>query len=330
MKKEFLLLCMFIACFLPSTAQKLDSFKYFIIEEQISNNDRTEIWEISNSVTKDLVENGLMPIKYSEMEKMTESEKQMVLHINILYSQIAYGAYNTVILFKDSSGKLITVHQGKYRGYRADGYLSSTEMALNDIDRYAFSRVYARQGIKRFSIQPKVGLNIANVTGKVPTGFDKGPRWGLACGVEIEYICSRKTGLSLGILYSMQGAKVSGKIDGVNTTEIDKVDYINFPVMVNCYVSKGLALKFGVQPAIRINEGYKLSAQGTSLTGKLSDLGYKFNSFDFSVPVGLSYEFSNIVIDARYNIGITNIAKDDDDSSRNHVFQLTIGYKFKL
>ncbi len=34
-------------------------------------------------------------------------------------------------------------------------------------------------------------------------------------------------------------------------------------------------------------------------------------------------------LDARYNIGVTNTFKDSDNS-RNSVFQLTLGYKFKL
>ncbi|MBR4454439.1 MAG: outer membrane beta-barrel protein [Bacteroidales bacterium] len=60
----------------------------------------------------------------------------------------------------------------------------------------------------------------------------------------------------------------------------------------------------------------------------LSELGIDTNSFDFSVPVGLSYEYKNFVLDGRYNIGVTKIV--DGDDSKNRVFQITLGYKFKL
>ena len=53
-----------------------------------------------------------------------------------------------------------------------------------------------------------------------------------------------------------------------------------------------------------------------------------FNSVDFSIPVGVSYEFNNVVLDARYNWGLTNVAKNADN--KNSVFQFTVGYKFAL
>ena len=49
---------------------------------------------------------------------------------------------------------------------------------------------------------------------------------------------------------------------------------------------------------------------------------------DLSIPVGLSYEYSNFVFDARYNFGVTKVA--DDADSKNSVFQFTLGYKFAL
>ena len=58
--------------------------------------------------------------------------------------------------------------------------------------------------------------------------------------------------------------------------------------------------------------------------------------FDFSVPVGLSYEISDAVIDARYNIGVTKVNKDDihgfcfKDPRRNSLIMLTIGYKVPM
>ena len=51
-------------------------------------------------------------------------------------------------------------------------------------------------------------------------------------------------------------------------------------------------------------------------------------SFDFSIPVGLSYEFNNVVLDARYNFGVTSVA--DGGDAKNSVFQFTLGYKFAL
>ena len=56
--------------------------------------------------------------------------------------------------------------------------------------------------------------------------------------------------------------------------------------------------------------------------------GADIKSFDFSIPVGVSYEYSNFQLDARYNWGMTKVA--DWADSKNSVFQITLGYKFAL
>lgn len=53
-----------------------------------------------------------------------------------------------------------------------------------------------------------------------------------------------------------------------------------------------------------------------------------FKSFDFSIPLGLSYEFSDFVIDARYNLGLTDLV--DYAKGKNSVIQFTVGYKIPL
>lgn len=49
---------------------------------------------------------------------------------------------------------------------------------------------------------------------------------------------------------------------------------------------------------------------------------------DLSIPIGLSYEFSNIVLDARYNLGLTKIV--EHVKAKNSVFMLTLGYKISF
>lgn len=174
------------------------------------------------------------------------------------------------------------------------------------------------------TIQPKVGVNIANLTGE----GDSSPRIGLAAGAEFQYQVSRAFGLSAGLVYSMQGAKTSGIYEDLKVKTTVKTDYINIPIMANIYVVRGLALKFGIQPGFNVNSSYKVSSEGVSVSGSLHDIGYDIKSFDFSIPVGLSYEFSNVMIDGRYNIGTTKIV--DGEGTRNSVFQFTVGYKFRL
>ena len=43
-----------------------------------------------------------------------------------------------------------------------------------------------------------------------------------------------------------------------------KMDYINVPVLLNVYVTKGLAVKAGIQPGFKVNSKVKVSASGAS------------------------------------------------------------------
>ena len=168
---------------------------------------------------------------------------------------------------------------------------------------------YAQQAVGTFTLQPKIGMNVASLT--KCDGCD--PRIGLAAGVEAEYQATDIFSVSAGLIYSMQGNKA--KAEGV--TQTTKLDYINIPILANVYVTKGLAVKLGVQPAFNVSDKVKFSGSGASIEAE--DVGAE--SFDFSIPVGLSYEFNNVVIDARYNFGVTNIAEGGD--AKNSVFQFT-------
>ena len=177
---------------------------------------------------------------------------------------------------------------------------------------------FAQNAVGQITIQPKVGLNIANVT----DADDADARIGLAAGAEFEYGVTDMIGVSAGLVYSMQGYKFSeGNVD---TTV--KLDYLNVPILANVYVVPGLAVKLGVQPGFKLSSKVKMEGSGTSIEGESDDDGVK--GFDLAIPVGVSYQYQNIVLDARYNWGVTKVF--DDGDSKNSVFQITLGYKFSL
>ena len=176
---------------------------------------------------------------------------------------------------------------------------------------------FAQNEVGQLTIQPKVGVNIANIT----DADDADPRIGLAAGAEFEYGLTDNIGLSAGVLYSMQGVK---------TTIIDddctwKLDFLNVPILANFYVAKGFAVKLGVQPGFKLSSKAKFKGSGGSKEVEVED-GVK--SVDLSIPVGVSYQYQNIVFDARYNWGVTKIV--DGADSKHSVFQITVGYKFSL
>ena len=155
---------------------------------------------------------------------------------------------------------------------------------------------------------------------------------GFIGGLEAEYQATKIFGVSVGLLYSMQGCTWEnfsvGDANGTTWTTVTKdasanLGYINIPILAKVYVIKGLAVKAGVQP------GFLVSAKSKN-DGKSNDFKSDCKTFDFSIPVGASYEFSKFVIDARYNFGLTKVNKEGDDSKKNGVIQITLGYKFAL
>lgn len=175
---------------------------------------------------------------------------------------------------------------------------------------------FAQYSAGDITIQPKIGMNIASVGGDVDGDY----KAGLAVGAEAEYHVSPLIGVSAGLLYSQQGCKWSADLDEEDGGSVDykwKPAYLNIPILANFYVANGLALKAGVQPAFMVAKD----------DDDIKEV-IKVNTFDFSIPVGISYEYMNICLDARYNIGCTKVWKDVKGC--NSVFQITLGYKFKL
>ncbi len=169
------------------------------------------------------------------------------------------------------------------------------------------------QGV--ITLQPKVGMNLSTITGD----GDQKMKFGLVAGAEAEYGISENFGIDFGVLYSMEGCRF--KADGADKSLFWNLDYINIPILAQFYPTKGLALKAGVQPGFNVRHKASYDGNSANMDG--------VNSFNFSIPVGLSYEISSFVIDARYNIGITKIFKDADQG-RNSTISLTVGYKFAL
>lgn len=192
-----------------------------------------------------------------------------------------------------------------------------------------------------WSIQPKAGVTITSVTGldeldgfmnKVAVKSESQVNVGATIGAEAEYQINDRFSVAAGVGYIMQGKQWDDyKVPGVEVKDL-KIDlgYINVPIVANYYIFKGLAVKAGVQFAFMTNAKMKdTEIEGNVETKESLDIKDNCKTFDFSIPVGVSYEFDNhIVIDARYNIGVTKVL--DGATNHNSVLLATVGYKFRL
>ena len=167
----------------------------------------------------------------------------------------------------------------------------------------------AQQPTGSWSLIPKVGFNLANYAGDISNNSIK---FGLVAGADAMYQVSPMIGLSAGLFYSMQGCEFEGDVS-------ESVDEINIPLLANFYVAPNFALKIGLQPGIIASAKVKNSKQSV-------DIGSSLQTIEISVPIGVSYDISDFVIDARYNLGISKLNKDNG-SVRNSIIQFTVGYK---
>lgn len=174
---------------------------------------------------------------------------------------------------------------------------------------------FAQRPVGGLTIKPMVGMTLTTIT-----GGNADMKVGLAAGAEVEYVLAEKFALTGGLIYSMQGCKYS---EG-GTTQTTSLDYINVPILANYYIIPGLAVKAGLQPGFKVRGKWKTEANGQSTEGDFN--GGK--SFDLSIPFGISYEFSDFVIDGRYQLGLTDTS--NGGSSKNSVFMISVGYKFDL
>lgn len=206
------------------------------------------------------------------------------------------------------------------------------------------------------SILPKLGMSISTLSNAPDVQVDNhagtiknNPNSSAFVGVELEYQTVKWLGLTAALSYTVQGCAWENyeyKDDGVKYEGYNnKLDlgYINLPVVANFYLWKGLALKTGVQLGFLTNANSVNSLKSNVKMGDTkiytnidtrTNIRKECRKFDVAIPIGLSYEFKrHIVLDARYNIGLLTIDKEDNPDSDpicNGVFQLTFGYKFKL
>lgn len=173
---------------------------------------------------------------------------------------------------------------------------------------------------QNFSWGPKVGLNVSSMS-----HTDMNAKVGFTAGVFGELKTNDWFAVSAELLYSRQGETNKWTEDGIKVKDRLKSHYLNVPLLANFYVTENLALKTGVQA------GFCLGARSIEkIDGNKEKhgVGDAFHTADIAIPVGISYDLGALVLDARYNFGVSHALKNGAGNSRNNVFQLTVGVRF--
>lgn len=117
-----------------------------------------------------------------------------------------------------------------------------------------------------------------------------------------------------------------------------ELNYISIPVLAQAHLWKGLTAKLGIQTDVLVSARSKANEEVkyngvTHFEKSNTDIKDKLHSCVFSIPVGLSYTYKNIELDARYLWGISKVSdtKDENDKDlKNSTFAITLGYRFGL
>ena len=200
-------------------------------------------------------------------------------------------------------------------------------------------------------IYPKLGFTLAKFPNdkfysgdKAVSEYTARYKQGMTGGVEVAYEHGVATFMA-GLMYANRGTKYNDytyedtgtieKVTGIQYT----LHYLEIPLMTGYEILEGLKIKAGIQPGFLlkakfmqskiISEKQKGGQTTIAMTEETDrDASDMFKKFDFSIPVGISYEFSNVVIDARYVFGVTE--NSDLIKARNGGFTFTVGYGFDL
>ena len=206
-----------------------------------------------------------------------------------------------------------------------------------------------------FSLIPRLGVNFANMTNdevvvdlmQQEHTLKSRIKPGLMVGFDAEYQATSDLFMSLGLQYSRQGSRFpdferkDGEfVEGYSDWHTD-LDYLNVPLLFGYRIAKGFSVKAGLQLGLLLGGKEKMSYTditildgGTRKQGdavpRETDVKDVYKSVDLSIPLALSYEFENVILDARYNFGLSRIHQLDVVKSRNSVIQLSVGYRFQV
>ena len=188
-------------------------------------------------------------------------------------------------------------------------------------------------------------------------------------GVDVEYMVHDRIGVTVGAMYAMQSEKFKDyhigekRAGSENLYEFSKFEntrvnfgFLNVPVKCNVYLTDNFALKAGVQLGFMLSAKFKYNVV-SGLYDKLNpgniiyydadgnpaqegsdvylaeeiDAKESYKHFDVSIPVGFSYEFENVILEAQYRIGLSKLNLDGyADKLRSSVFSVTVGYRLGL
>jgi hypothetical protein len=166
----------------------------------------------------------------------------------------------------------------------------------------------------------KAGINVSSVSDNVAGDPTHSSRVGVVGGVFIARPVRPSLSLQAEALISVRGAKAG--------TVKTHVTYFEIPLLARLSVarSSGPAGFVFTGPSLAFKMKASESDGATS-----QDIGKSVNGFDLGWVIGAGMDFTGLVVDARYTLGLSNIASNVASAMgavKNRTFALMAGIKF--
>lgn len=152
-------------------------------------------------------------------------------------------------------------------------------------------------------------------------------RIGGAGGAHVLLTLGGLVGLQAEALYTQKGIKAAGPAGADGSFEL-KVDYIDVPVLLRLGLTGGRGLQLLVGPSFNFNTGARFISTGAFDVDE--DIKDQITDFEFGMVVGLGYYARRLLLEGRYQEGLTDIATftdvlDDSITYKNRTFLALIG-----
>jgi hypothetical protein len=121
------------------------------------------------------------------------------------------------------------------------------------------------------------------------------------------------------IVYSAQGTKYTA----LNQEHKINLGYVNVPVLFQYMFDNGFRLEAGPQVGFLISANDKVGSAKLDVKD-----GYKTVDFGLGAGVGYVHTPSGFGVDARYNLGLSDISESSTNKLNNRGFQLGVFYLF--
>lgn len=212
--------------------------------------------------------------------------------------------------------------------------------------------VWAQKRVGEFSVIPRVGLNMSNlgdcnIYTTENEQLKSRIRPDFMLGADVEYQLLEPLGVSIGAFYSRQGCRWPDFSEEYITDDKSKVtssimeqaynlQYINIPVSAKLYANDFISFHAGVQAGILLDAKYhyvisdlKEPVEGdkefTSETH--NEKMQNMNSVVWSIPLGASLEYQNVIVDVQYSFPLSRFNKIISKGG-NRVWTFSVGYRF--